>query len=378
MPQLIRSTRTPLLLLATLLLGVAPVSALLNIDGTRNQIFVFGGVTFGYSSNIFSERDGRGDSTVTAQAGADWKRRAGIIAVDSTLKFDFLRYREFNDQSTVNPSFTISFIKAEGRTTGSFKLAAYRESRADSAVNLRTNPWNYPVSLTLRYPLSQKFYITSDTGYLHRSYGNVQGLVDYTDFTQGVDLYYVYTSKLDLFAGYRIRLATTSLDQNSQDHWFNVGATGGLFSKLTGNVRVGYQIRKLSKAGSGQFEQLNASAGVSWPITRKLMLRLQAARDFSTIATGASVDTTSVALNADYTLNRKIFLNAGASGGRNKFLNDVADRHDTFFGWDTGIRYQMNEHFQMGASFSYVKNWSSLNYADFDNKGFSLDISTRY
>jgi hypothetical protein len=71
-------------------------------------------------------------------------------------------------------------------------------------------------------------------------------------------------------------------------------------------------------------------------------------------------------------------LNAGVSGGRNKFLNDVADRHDTFFGCDTGIRYQMNEHFQMGASFSYVKNWSSLNYADFDNKGFSLDISTRY
>ncbi len=28
--------------------------ALLNIDGTRNQVFVFGSATFGYDSNLFA------------------------------------------------------------------------------------------------------------------------------------------------------------------------------------------------------------------------------------------------------------------------------------------------------------------------------------
>lgn len=378
MPILPRSTHAPLLLLAALLIGVPPAGALLNIDGTRNQIFVFGGVTFGYSSNIFSERNGRGDSTVTAEAGAELKRRAGLISVDSTLKFDYLRYREFSDQSTVNPNFTIQFIKSEGRATGSFKLSAYRESRSDSAVNLRTTSWNYPLALAIRYPLNQKFYITSDTGYLHRSYGDVQGLVNYTDVTEGVDLYYVYTSKLDLFAGYRVRSARTSLSQNSVDHWFNVGATGGLLAKLTGDIRFGYQIRKLSHAAGGQYEQFNVTAGVSWPITRKLLLHLLAARDFNTIATGASVDTTSVAFNADYAMNRRLNFTGGISAGRNKFLNELTNRHDTFFGWNAGVRYQMNEHLQMGANYTYLKNWSSLNLADFDSKGISFDLSTRY
>jgi hypothetical protein len=38
----------------------------------------------------------------------------------------------------------------------------------------------------------------------------------------------------------------------------------------------------------------------------------------------------------------------------------------------------MNEHLQMGASYVYLKNWSSLALADFENHGFAFDISSRY
>lgn len=376
MPDPLRPAYTRTFLLIALL-AAAPAPALLNIDGTRNQVFVFGGVTFAHSSNIFSQRDSASDYTVTAHAGAELKRRAGIIAVDSTARVDYVRYGEFTDENTLNPSFSLTLSKGSGRTTASLKLSAYRETRSDSAVNLRTSSWNLPVSLSIKYPINEKFYVTSDTGYLRRTYSDNQTLVDYTDFTEGVDLYYVYTSKLDLFAGYRLRAASTSIDGRSQDHWFSLGATGGLFSKMSGTMRFGYQIRDIQ--GGGQYGQVNATASLNWPVTRKLVFSLQAARDFNTIATGASVDSTSLALNASYAYNRKLDFNATLAAGRNDFLNETqADRRDTFFSWSAGARYRLNDHLQMGASYVYLKNWSSLSLADFENHGFSFDVSSRY
>ena len=46
--------RTSLLLIVAALLVLTPAQALINLDGQRNQLFIFGNATFGYDSNIFS------------------------------------------------------------------------------------------------------------------------------------------------------------------------------------------------------------------------------------------------------------------------------------------------------------------------------------
>lgn len=364
---------------AALLLLPPPAGALLNIDGSRNQVFVFGGVTFGYNSNIFAEADGRGDYSVSAQAGLELKRRAGIIAVNTTAKVDYVRFDRFSDENSLNPSFFLELNKTTGRTTGALTVNAFRETRSDSAVNLRTSSWNFPIALNLKYPVNDNFYVTSTTGYLSRSYSDTTALVNYTDYSEALDLFYVYTSKLDLVGGYRLRVATTSLDDRTVDHWFNLGATGGLFSKLSGSVRIGYQFRKVDGSTSENFSHVNAAASLSWPITRKIFLGGSLIRDFNTIATGASVDSTSGALRATYVYNRKLEFSAEATTGHNEFLgvNQIA-RRDTFFSWNLGGVYRPSEHLQIGASYSYFHNWSSFDFSDYESHGFSLDVSSRY
>ncbi len=361
---------------------IPSAQALLNLDGSRNQLFVFGGVTFGYNDNIFSQANGTGDSTVTAQVGAELRRRAGLIAVNSTAKIDFVRYSKNTKENTINPNFSLELNKTEGRTTGAFTVSAYRETKSDSAVNLRTSSWNFPLGLSVKYPINDKFYVTSASGYLHRSYSDdTVALVNYTDYSEAVDFYYTYTSKLDLLAGYRLRVARTSAGTRDTDNWFNVGATGGLFSKLSGTVRFGYQIRDQKPAigSTERFDHWNASASVNWPFTRKLNFAFSVNRDFSTIATGASVDSTSLAARAQYAYSRKLEFSGGASVGRNQFLGAASgDRRDTFFTWDVGARYRMNEHLQIGASYTYFKNWSTVSFSDFDSHGISVDISGRY
>lgn len=371
--------RTCLLAVVVFALGLPPARALINLDGSRNQLFVFGSVTLAYDSNVFAETTGRGDYTVTGSVGAELKRRAGIIAVNATGTLSYVAYGSYSDQNAFNPNFQVEFSKTTGRTTGSLTVSAFRESRSDSAVNLRTNSWNFPVALNLKYPVNDKYYLTSQTTFLRRQYVETTVLANYTDYSQAVDVFYVYTSKLDLLGGYRIRVSKTSVGEDSYDHWFNVGATGGLFSKLNGTLRVGYQLRDISGATNQNFTHFNILAGVGWPITRKLNLSTQISRDFNTIATGASVDSIAASLRATYALTRKLEVNGGVAFGRNLFLGTLPPaRKDTFFSYDVGARYKMNEHLQVGATYTYFRNWSTVDFSDFDRHGFSIDVSSRY
>jgi hypothetical protein len=315
---------------------------------------------------------------VNGAVGAEIKRRAGIIAVNATATFSYSTYGSYSEENSFNPNFYVEFGKTTGRTTGALTVSAFRESRSDSAVNLRTNSWNFPVGLSLKYPVNDKYYFTSQTTYLRRRYVDSTVLANYTDYSQGLDAFYVYTSKLDLVGGYRIRVSQTSIGEDTVDHWFNVGATGGLFAKLSGSVRIGYQVRDISGGANEQYSHFNAMAGVTWPVTRKLTLSGQLGRDFSTIATGASVDSTTASLLAGYSATRRIELSTGVAYGQNRFLGAPPARRDTFFSWNLGARYKLNEHLQAGASYTFFRNWSTFDFSDFDRQGFAVDISSRY
>lgn len=352
------------------------VFALLNIDGTRNQIFVFGNASIAYDSNIFASSSQQGDYMVTASVGAELKRRAGIIAVNARATFDYQQFTEFTDLNSWNPSFFLELNKTTGRTTGSFTVNAFRSSRADSAVNLRTESWNFPIGLNVKYPINDRFYVTSGTGYLQRSYADTSsGLLTYTDISESVDIFYVYTSKLDLFGGYRIRIGQTDLGTTT-DHALTVGVANGILPKVNGTVRVGYQWRSIDASGES-YSQLTSSVGLTWNATRKFNVGISISRDFTTTAVGGSVDTLSAAVKGNYQLTRRFGFDSSVGYGRNRFLSGDP-RTDTFFTWDAGASFHWNEHFQINGGYNYMKNWSTLPFSDFERSGYSLNVSSRF
>lgn len=352
--------------------------ALLNFDGTRNQLFVFGNVAYSYSSNIFSDSTERGDSSINGEVGIEVNRNAGIIAVNGIAKTGFEQFANYTDESSFNPNFSLEFVKTTGRTTGSLSLMVFRESRSDSAINLRTNSWNIPVGLKLRYPFSEKFHLTSETDYLRRTYSDDQAFLrDYRDLSEGLSLFYRHTSKLDFVGGYRIRFSKADGGADTYDHWFNFGATGALLAKLNGSLRLGYQIRDIERGES--FDHFNILAALNWAVTRKLSLSNQISRDFNTVATGASVDSSQIALRGTYSFTRKIDADAGVAYGRNIFLGrNQAARRDDFFSADVGVGYRFNDHFRLAVSYTYMQNWSTLSFSDFDRHGFSINLSCRF
>lgn len=351
--------------------------ALLNIDGTRNQIFVFGKVSIAYDSNIFSSAADSGDTIYSAQVGAELKRRAGIISVNARAVFDRQEFQKNKSQSAWNPTFYLELNKTTGRTTGAFTVNAYRSSRADSAVNVRTQTWNFPLGLNVKYPVNDNIYITSTSGYLRRSYVDTTALLNYTDYSEAVDLLYVYTSKTDLSLSYRIRVGHTSLD-NTTDQSLMFGLVNQIIPKINGSLRAGVQRRTIDSTGN-TFSQWTLSADLGWAVTRKFNLQAIAARDFSTTAVGGSVDTLTAQLRAAYDFNRKYQANGGLGYGRNKFLDgNTRGRRDDFFSWDVGLTATWSEHLRIGVSYNYLHNWSSIAFSDFVRTGYSIDISSRY
>lgn len=365
--------------LALIAAFIAPPSAwaLLNIDGTRNQVFVFGNVTFGYDSNIFAQSEATDDYVVTGSVGVELKRRAGIISVNSRAVFSYQGFAENRDESAWNPSFFLELNKTTGRTTGAITVNAYRTSRADAAVNLRTQTWNFPLGLSIKYPVNDKLYVTSQSNYLRRSYtDSTSGLLDYTDYAQALDFFYVFTSKLDLVGGYRTRIGNTDVGTTT-DHNFSFGVMNGLLPKLNGSIRVGYQLRETELGET--FDQFQLMTSLTWNATRKLTVTNSIARDFSTTATGVTVDALTAGLRASYVFTRRFQAESGIAYGRNRFLGaNQPARQDEFFAWDVGATYAVNEHLRFAATYNYMKNWSTLSFSDFERTGYSLDISSRF
>ncbi|MBA3849372.1 MAG: hypothetical protein C0502_05180 [Opitutus sp.] len=358
-----------------LLVPQRSVFALLNIDGTRNQIYVFGNASYAYDSNIFAQNGGEGDSILGASLGVELKRRAGIISVNGRALFEYLRFSRLSQQNALNPTFYLEFNKTTGRTTGALTINAYRTSRADSAVNIRTQSWNFPLGLSIKYPVNDKLYVTSQTGYLRRTFSNSSGLLTYVDYSQAIDLFYVFTSKLDLVGGYRLRVGKTDLGTTT-DHGFSFGATNGLLPKVNGTVRIGYQIRDIG-ATDETYSQFTTSASVTWNATRKLNMTGAVARDFTTTAVGGSVDTFSAVARGTYIFTRRYSVDAGIGYGRNKFVSGPP-RQDDFFTWDVGGTIRWNEHFQVTGSYTYLLNWSTYALSDFERSGYSLNVSSRF
>ncbi len=224
----------------------------------------------------------------------------------------------------------VEVAKSTGRLTGSLSVNAFRTEQGGQRGQSPHDSWNFPVSLNLRYPLNDKFYATSASSFEARRYEDTTtGLSNYSDFAEGIDGFYVYTSKLDLLAGYRIRLAHTDA-AGPTDHNFSLGATGRLLPKVDGLVRFGYQVREVNSTG-GSFHEFSALGQLTWTASRKLTVVVLLSSDFNTTATAESVDALSATLNGTYAMTRRFQFGSGVGLGRNRFLGGIeSGRLDNF------------------------------------------------
>lgn len=360
-------------------LGAPRAFALVSLNDGRDKVFVNGSVTFGWDSNIYANRQASSDFVMTASAGADYIRRAGLIGVDASVNVNAARYNKFSTEDFKNPRLNLEFTKQTGRTTGSLAFSAARDSRADPDVNLRTHSWNYTAGLNLNYPVIDRYFLTGGLVLSRLDYQNEAFLTDLDSISANIDLFYIYTSERDLFLGYRFRHGMISTSSYDIDHGFSLGLKGRILPKLNGSLRLGVQRRYSYGVVDEVFDSWTAAFTATWNLSRRTSLTGTLSKDFNIASTGVSTDALKANLDLSYALDAKWFFGAGVGVGMTEFLGIEGEgREDFFFTYNVSANYSMNDHFKASASYNYYINWSTLPFADFERDGYSLTLSTRW
>jgi hypothetical protein len=371
------------------ILGVAtlPCPALVNLNDGRDKIHVSSTVSFAWDSNIFAHQGGGGDYVMSAGLTSDYTRKAGLISVDGSVAVNASRFNRFTTEDFKNPSFSLEFTKESGRTTGSLALSAARESRADTAANIRDQSWLYAAGLNLKYPVIERYSLSAGANYSFLKYQDNAALVDLKTYSANLDLFYVYTTDRDLTGGYRYRQENTSADSKNTDHAFTLGVSGKVLPKLNGSINAGYQIRNSQDlfhspdlhVVDSQYTSWTSSISLTWSLSKRFNVSGQLSKDFNTTSTNNTTDTLMTSLNASYTFSAKISASAGVDFSKNRFLGlSGSGRVDTYFSSHLGLNYSLNDHLKASLAETYAINWSTSPDADFSRNSTVLSLSSRW
>ncbi len=353
--------------------------ALIKFNEGRDQIFVTASTAIGFDSNISASNGGAGSVTTTTSFGIEYARRAGYIGVNAGLSWNLGQFGSDTSQNFSNPAMNLELVKSSGRTTGSLTLSAARQSSADTAINMRTDSWNYAAGLNWKYPVIDRYSLSGNFNYGLISYENAApGIYNLTTYGASVDLFYVYTSERDLFTGYAITMSDSAANTQTIDHSFTAGISGRILPKVNGSVRAGYEIRQDGTTNQ-TFESWTATSSVSWNMNRRVTFTGTLNKAFSTTATDASIDSLSATLDVQYSLTGKWSVFSSIGGGENDFLNGTyTGRRDYYFTWSAGVNYSLNDHFKASLVYSYYQSWSNRAAGNYNRDSYTLNLSTRW
>lgn len=346
--------------------------------GDGAELFLTGSLGVRADDNVTLSGNAESDLIFDITPGIDLTFGKGSQLTGSlTLVHAFSNY---TDNSRLNTNlFSGDFVSRydDGKMKLGFNVSFHELSQNTADVR----PTGPVPSLTRRdifstggnaeVEISQLTSIGGGVSFQHENYKPV-GYADADTLTIPIDLYYKWTPKIDLSAGYRYRSYETDIGSDSTDHYFNVGGRGEFTPKLTGRFTVGLGTRDLDKGGDKSLLGLDAS--LNYELTPKTNLQVGASNDFGTSPQGAQQE--------NFTINgmitSKISEEWSVNGGLSWRSIDYGTRTDGYFEGTLGTTYIISNNVRIIGGYTYRNYSSDLSGSEFKNNVFSVSASFRY
>lgn len=361
--------------------AIPSAHALFNLNEGKDVVFVSGSYSIGFDSNVFTRASAKQSYTQSLSASVDYARQAGLIGVNVNVSASAGRFENVRNQNFTDPNVAIVFRKRYGRTTGSLSLSGRRDSQPDPDVGERTRSLNYNAGLELRYPVNDRYYLTNSFRTSSRFYLDRAAFSDLRTYNDSFGINYIYTSKLDLNAGYTIGISHTSKNTWAYDHSATLGATGSLLPKLSGSLRFGVQRRESDShlGGHESFNAFTSGTSVKWLFSRKLTFSGDLSEDFSTTANDISVNRASAGVNAAFSLSTKYIASTGVSFTHSDFLGQAGGgRKDDLFQFNASLGVALTTHIRLSLAYLYMINYSNSPGADFERQSLTFTAVATY
>jgi hypothetical protein len=371
--------RTGLMMLLVGGIVPVPVHALLTFNDGHDQLFVTGSLGVTYDTNIAANSFAQADTIYSAGAGLEYQRRAGIISVDASTGLSVSRFNKTTSDDFSDPHLQAEFSAKDDRTTADLSLSTARKSEADIVSGIRAVSWNYGASLNTDYRVTDRYSLSSTLGYTLKDYTNTPGLANLASYNAGMNLAYNINSARDLFIGYNFGLQETSRNTSFDNHSFNVGIEGKILPKLQGTISLGYELEVPHGSHDHGTGSTTEAIDLTWNFSRRLKVSANVSQNFSATSTTGSVNTLAGSLDASFSMNAKTSFTSGVGGGYNRFIGSTAvGRRDTYFTWNAGVSYTINDHFTTSLGYTYYENWSTASFSDFIRNTITFTLGMHF
>jgi hypothetical protein len=363
-----------------IILATQKARALLVFNDGKDQVFVTATYSFGYDTNVFSQRAGQAAVTQALTIGGTYSRKAGLISVNASFGMNFGQFFGIAGQDYADPNLTLTFSKGVGRTTGSLSFDVQKVNTPDPIANDRAIGWDYGTTLSLRYPVIERFYLTGTTGVAGTSYANEALFSAQQTYTEGINMNFIYDSKLDLFDGYNLAISHTK-DTTAYDNAFNFGCNGNILAKLDGSLSVGYSLDDTTYTNQKPelFDGIDANVSLNWRITRALSLSGNVTKEFSISSTDITTDTTSYEVSAETVVAKRFRTEMAVTYEPTDFLGrNGGGRKDRLWEFQPNIGTAITTHFRCNLGYGYLINYSNIATAAFTSEVLSFSITASY
>lgn len=358
--------------LVTATLGTAANAAPFLAIGDGAELFVTGTLGVRADDNIFLTTKATSDTIFDINPGAeitfgkDAALKGALTLVDS--------FANYSDNSNLNTNLFAADFRAnyeDGKLKLKFNTGFHELNQNAPDIQGLTRRDQFVAGTGAEVEISQITSVSAGVNFDHTNYKR-RGYGDSDDLSVPINIFYKWTSKVDLSLGYRYRSYETTVGLDSTDHYFNVGARGEFTPKLTGQFSVGINRRELSNGDSKTLPGLEAS--FTYALTPKTTLQAGASNDYGTSPQGQQQKNLSLNGGVSINLSEQWSVNGGLSLRRINYYT----RTDDYFEGTLGASYIVNTYVKLNAAYVYRNNSSKLSGGEFTNNVFSIAASLRY
>jgi len=315
------------------------------------------------------------DTILTFTPGADLVFGKNA-ATTGNLYFreDIVRYMDNDQQDTELSSVGFNSLYSNGKSKLDLGASYIESAQNDTSVpgDIVSRKSSSARALS-EFGVSEKTSVAAGVRWDKVNYDAGPGYSDSKAWTVPLDAYFEYSPKLQWSAGYRYRATDFSgAASDSKDHFFNIGARGEFTPKLTGQLRVGYGLRKLDRGRDDS--DFGIDSNFNYAFSPKTTYTIGVSNDFGASALGESTKTFSVNLGANNRIDEQWSWNANVVYRSTNYPT----HSDDFWQGGVGVAYVYNNNVNFLASYTFRNNSSNSSAFEFTNNVFSIGANLRY
>lgn len=359
------------------LLSLSAKAAPFMAVGDNAELFVTAGFSVAFDDNVYLDSTNESDDTILSfTPGVDLVFGKGSATTGNAYYREEIRRYDDNGNQDAELS-SVGFNSSTNTGTSKFDLNASYAQVAQNDNDIRVAGVIVRRDVT-NLGASAEFDVTGKTSvglgatFLGTDY-DTANYVDSDVWSLPVDVYYEATEKLDWSMGYRYRSTNQAgAGRDFTDHFVNLGARGEFSPKLSGQIRVGYNDRKVKGAGSDSGLGLDTS--LSYAYSEKTSIRLFLNNDYGNSGTGDSTEIFRWGGSISTSVTEQLFVMASLSISATEYPT----RDDDFVDGLVSVGYRYNQYVDFSASMALRDNSSTAAVARFDNTVFTFGANVRY